>query len=398
MARPSRTFRALARLGVGASALAGKIERRRDEMMLHLSARAEALAVGGRLDARAEGAAPLAGRGFFEAVHVADRPALLAALADSLESATPGEARLRLMMSAQDAPAAFAWVRLDLFPAQADAGAFAMARLTPGDARAPADSDRFLANVSHELRTPLNAILGFSELLADRELAPRDPDKRREYARIIHESATHLLALVNLVLDASKVEAGKFELNPEPFPLRPLIESCCDMLRLKATAGGVSLSCGPLDSLGLIEADKRAVKQIIANLLSNAVKFTPRGGEARISASREGAEIVLTVEDTGVGIARELLARIGEPFFQAHADYDRHFEGAGLGLSLVRGLVGLHGGAVRIQSAPGKGTRVIVRLPAGGVAIGRIGGPIEAEYLDVPNKDRELGPKERKIA
>jgi len=148
--------------------------------------------------------------------------------------------------------------------------------------------------------------------------------------------------------------------------LAPLIESCCDMLRLKADAGGVRLDCGALGGLGSIVADKRAIKQIIANLLSNAVKFTPQGGYALIAAGREGSDVVVRVEDNGVGIAKELLARIGEPFFQAHADYDRHFEGAGLGLSLVRGLVGLHGGAMLIHSAPGAGTCVTVRLPVAG--------------------------------
>ena len=161
------------------------------------------------------------------------------------------------------------------------------------------------------------------------------------------------------------VEAGKFELNTEDFALKPLLESCRDMLRLKANSGGVDLVCGPLDGLGEIVADRRAVKQIVANLLSNAVKFTPKGGTARISAVREGGEFIFVVEDNGVGIDPEVLARIGEPFFQAHADYDRHFEGAGLGLSLVRGLVGLHGGSMRIESAPGVGTRVTVRMPSG---------------------------------
>jgi cell cycle sensor histidine kinase DivJ len=250
--------------------------------------------------------------------------------------------------------------------------------------------------VSHELRTPLNAILGFSEMLADRDLSPRDPLKQREYAKIIHESASHLLALVNLVLDASKVEAGKFELNPESFALRPLIESCCDMLRLRADGGGVALACGPFEELGSLVADKRAVKQIIANLLSNAVKFTPRGGQARIWAKSDDNDVILVVEDTGVGIPTELLERIGEPFFQAHAAYDRNFEGAGLGLSLVRGLVGLHGGGLAIQSAPDLGTRVTVRLPK---ASARDAAPIARAVFDRTRRD-DACPRaqERKIA
>jgi len=381
--------------------LAGLSDRGRDETLLALNARAHVLSVAGEGAAFGGRSAALMGRGFFEAVHVADRPKVLGAVADAMGKRSSVMVALRIDLSPPDAPAAFADASLTVHPCTG--GANALARLdvdlVRAHARPRSDSDRFLANVSHELRTPLNAILGFSELLADRDLSPRDPDKRREYAKIIHESAQHLLALVNLVLDASKVEAGKFELNPEPFALGPLIEGCCDMLRLKADAGGVRLDCGATVGLGMIVGDKRAIKQIVANLLSNAVKFTPQGGRAAIAAVREGADVVVTVEDNGVGIAKDLLGRIGEPFFQAHTDYDRHFEGAGLGLSLVRGLVGLHGGAIFIQSAQGAGTRVTVRLPIAGAVARAIVAPIAAEASGASRTGAQnVSREERKIA
>lgn len=383
--------------------MAGNIQRPRNELLLSLTIRAEVVAAGGQLDGCLPDPAALLRRGFFEAVHVADRPSLLAAVADSVHLAVFRQLKLRLLAQSHGAPDSFVPLTFTVHPATGVGGVAALAKLTQSDTGARdasnSDADRFLANVSHELRTPLNAILGFSELLADGELSPRDPLKRREYAKIIHEFASHLLALVNLVLDASKVEAGKFELNPEPFALRPLIESCCDMLRLRADGGGVALTCGPFEELGSLVADKRAVKQIIANLLSNAVKFTPRGGTARITAMANGDDITLFVEDTGVGIPTELLDRVGEPFFQAHTAYDRHFEGAGLGLSLVRGLVGLHGGSIAIQSTPDLGTRVTVRLPKAGIGAGVDVTNVAAPSFDQIRRDNTtLAEQERKIA
>jgi cell cycle sensor histidine kinase DivJ len=217
--------------------------------------------------------------------------------------------------------------------------------------------------VSHELRTPLNAILGFSEILGDAKLAPPEPAKRIEYARIIHSSAEHLLSVVNLVLDMSKIEAGKFEILAEPFELEPLVKDCCDMLRLKAENGKVGLVRAETDFLVELVADKRACRQILLNLLSNAVKFTPPEGRVAIGAYVADSMIHIHVSDTGIGIAAQDLPRLGEPFFQVRSNYDRSYEGAGLGLSLVRGLVGLHGGALWLESSPGVGTRVTVRLP-----------------------------------
>jgi cell cycle sensor histidine kinase DivJ len=223
--------------------------------------------------------------------------------------------------------------------------------------------DRLLANMSHELRTPLNAILGFSEILGTPDLAPCDPAKRLEYARIIHASAEHLLAVVNLVLDMSRIEAGKFAVAPEPLELESLLRECCDMLRLRAGNGKVEIVTAPLPEGLEIVADKAACRQILVNLLSNAVKFTPPNGRVVIEASVEGEAARISVTDTGIGIRPEDLPRLGDPFFQVRSGYDRSYEGAGLGLSLVRGLVGLHDGSLLLESSHGVGTRVTAALP-----------------------------------
>ena len=223
--------------------------------------------------------------------------------------------------------------------------------------------DRLLANVSHELRTPLNAILGFAEILGDPELAPSDPAKQREYAKIIHASADHLLSMVNLILDTSKIAAGTFRILPEPFALEPLIADCCDMVRLKAEAGGVTLEQAPSKDVG---RTRRRQARLPANPAQSArqrgqVHRSRRARRRRRGRARRQTHIF--VADTGLGIPADSLSRLGDPFFQVRNDYDRSFEGAGLGLSLVRGLVGLHGGALKVESLAGVGTRVTVRLP-----------------------------------
>ena len=327
----------------------------------------------------------LLGRGFFNRIHVADRPAYLYTIDTAAQRDETVTAMVRLRTGGCDEPI-FAWAEIRVHRFSPDAnggrdgdGAVAMSvvrNVTDAKtaeqrleaARAEAElanswKDRLLANVSHELRTPLNAILGFSEMLGDPELAPREAAKQSEYARIIHASAEHLLSMVNLILDTSKIAAGKFQIVPEPFDVAPLIADCCDMLRLKAEAGGVEIVRAATSGAGELIADKRACRQILINLLSNAVKFTKAGGRVVVGADVVGDSIHIHVTDTGIGIPAEFLPRLGDPFFQVRADYDRGFEGAGLGLSLVRGLVGLHGGALRLESVAGVGTRVTALLP-----------------------------------
>ncbi len=335
--------------------------------------------------------AELMGRNFFERIHVADRPALLKAAADAARSPDIVCTTLRLRCAAPlgNGPrgeSTFRWVeaRSRRFVADADAGPagwdnrvvsilrdVSQSRQREEEiekARAAAAEvnvwkDQFLANVSHELRTPLNAIIGFAEMLANTQLVPQDPEKRREYASIIQQSGQHLLSVVNSILDMSKIQSGAFDIRPEPFEIAPLIDLCCDMVKLKAKEGGVELVRAYPEKLDDVVGDKRACKQILINLLSNAVKFTPRGGRVSVRVRIEDAHIVIAVADTGIGIAAHDLANLGNPFFQAGASYDRPYEGTGLGLSVVRGLVGLHGGSISVESEIGKGTCVSVWLP-----------------------------------
>jgi cell cycle sensor histidine kinase DivJ len=217
--------------------------------------------------------------------------------------------------------------------------------------------------MSHELRTPLNAIIGFSEMLTKEGSLMIGPDRRYEYAHLIHESGHHLLSVVNGILDMSKIETGNFEITLEPFAPGQVIDDCCSLLRFKARESGIGLVVRLPGNLPEVVADKRSLSQIMLNLLSNAIKFTDRGGKITVSARAEGAAIMVTVEDTGVGIGAEDLPRVGDPFFQARSSYDRRHDGTGLGISIVKGLLELHGGEIQIASRLGEGTRVAVRLP-----------------------------------
>ncbi|MCB1544643.1 MAG: HAMP domain-containing histidine kinase, partial [Rhodoblastus sp.] len=195
-------------------------------------------------------------------------------------------------------------------------------------------------------------------------IVPTDAARRKEYAQIIHSSGHHLLEVVNSILDVSKIDAGSFDIVTEPFSLPPLLDQCCDMIGLKATQAQVEIVRDYPRAMDEIVADKRACKQIVINLMSNAVKFTPAGGRVTLSARPEGNNFVMSVSDTGIGIAAKDLGHIGDPFFQAHNSTTRPYEGTGLGLSLVRGLVGLHGGAISVESVVGQGTTVTISLPA----------------------------------
>ena len=169
--------------------------------------------------------------------------------------------------------------------------------------------------------------------------------------------------MINGILDMSKIETDNFEITPEPFAPGQVIAGCCDLLALRASEAGVALEKMPTGELPEMIADKRALNQILLNLLSNAIRFTDRGGKVTISACAEAGHITFVVEDNGVGINEEDMARVGEPYFQARASYDRRHGGTGLGLSIVKGLVRLHGGEIDIRSRVGEGTRVSIRLP-----------------------------------
>jgi cell cycle sensor histidine kinase DivJ len=229
--------------------------------------------------------------------------------------------------------------------------------------RANLAKSRFLATMSHELRTPLNVIIGFSEMLTKEDAMALDTTRRKDYAQLINESGHHLLAVVNGILDMSKIETGNFEITPEPFAPGRVLEGCCELLGLKARESGIELVARVPVDLPEMVADRRSLNQIMINLISNALKFTNRGGRVTVSAEVERSSLVVRVEDNGVGVREEDLPRLGDPFFQAGNAYDRRHDGTGLGLSIVRGLITLHNGELDIRSRLGEGTCVTVRLP-----------------------------------
>jgi signal transduction histidine kinase len=220
----------------------------------------------------------------------------------------------------------------------------------------------FLANMSHELRTPLNAILGFSEVLAERMFGEVN-EKQAEYLQDILSSGRHLLSLINDILDLSKVEAGRLELELGQFHLPTALDNALTLIRERATRHGITLAQAVDRAVGNIVADERKVKQIVLNLLSNAVKFTPDGGEVRLTATPAPDGITIAVSDTGIGIAPEDQAAIFEEFRQVGRDDARKQEGTGLGLTLARKFVELHGGRISVQSQVGKGTTFTFTLP-----------------------------------
>ena len=230
----------------------------------------------------------------------------------------------------------------------------------------------FLANMSHELRTPLNAINGFSEILAGEMFGPLGDRRYKEYSQDILSSGQHLLALINDILDMSKIEAGKMSLKREPIHIEDVVEDAIRLMRNRAEAVGLTLSV-KLSDLPEADADYRAIKQVLLNLLSNAIKFTPRGGKVAVSAtvieqsSFSGVpseqRVRISVSDTGIGIAKDDLLRLAQPFEQIESQLSKSQPGTGLGLALTKSLVELHDGALTMDSQPGQGTTVSFTLP-----------------------------------
>jgi signal transduction histidine kinase len=221
----------------------------------------------------------------------------------------------------------------------------------------------FLANMSHELRTPLNAIIGFSEVLNEGQAGELNP-KQREYCNEIYDSGRHLLALINDILDLSKIEAGKMTLELEDMDLGLLLQGCLVIVRERAMAHAISLKSRLAADLGGARVDARKIKQMVYNLLSNAVKFTRDNGTVVLEARRTRSDFLeFSVIDNGIGIAEKDLPRLFAPFGQLDSSLARKYEGTGLGLSMVKRLAELHGGTVSVSSVPGAGSRFTVRLP-----------------------------------
>jgi signal transduction histidine kinase len=226
----------------------------------------------------------------------------------------------------------------------------------------------FLANMSHELRTPLNAIIGFSEVLSEKMFGEVN-EKQHEYLLDIHSSGQHLLSLINDILDLSKIEAGRMELDLASTNLPMLLDNCTTLVRERASRQGLVLALEVEPGVADWVADVRKLKQVVINLLSNAVKFTPAGGRVTLRVRRLEGAVEIAVVDTGVGIAADQQALVFEEFRQAGGDYLRKSEGTGLGLSLARRFVELHGGTIRVESAPGRGSTFAFILPERVVAV-----------------------------
>jgi PAS domain S-box-containing protein len=223
---------------------------------------------------------------------------------------------------------------------------------------------QFLANMSHELRTPLNAVIGFSQLICDQAFG-QIPERYVTYAGDINSSGKLLLALINDILDMSRIEAGQQKLLEEVISVESVISDCVRMVASKAADGGVRLIVENKGPLPALRADERALKQILLNLLSNAVKFTPQGGAVTIAAEvTKDRRLDIGISDTGIGIAEDVIKDLFMPFRQADASISRRFGGSGLGLAISKKLMELHGGEISIESHPGRGTRVTLHMPA----------------------------------
>ncbi len=224
---------------------------------------------------------------------------------------------------------------------------------------------KFLANMSHELRTPLNAIIGFSEIMVAGMFGPLGGEKYSEYCNDIRQSGQYLLDVINDILDMSKIEAGRIRLDVAPFDIGPFLDDAIRVVAPRADEKQLVLTADIDDRISLM-ADQRLLKQIVLNLLSNAVKFTPEGGRVVIHARASARWVRIAIADTGIGIPKEALAKLGRPFEQVESQLTKSHQGSGLGLAIAKSLTELHGGTLQIRSTPGKGTLVLLRLPADG--------------------------------
>jgi len=235
-------------------------------------------------------------------------------------------------------------------------------RLSDEAIQANRHKSEFLANMSHELRTPLNAIIGFSEVLKERMFGDLN-DKQAEYADDIHSSGRHLLSLINDILDLSKIEAGRMELNVGEFNIPLAIDNALTLVKERASRHGIALESSIGEDVSNYVGDERKFKQIMLNLLSNAIKFTGDGGRVSVNAETIEKEISIAITDTGIGIAEEDLEHVFEEFRQVGNDVQKKTDGTGLGLALTRTFVEMHGGKINVRSETGKGSTFSFTLP-----------------------------------
>ena len=222
---------------------------------------------------------------------------------------------------------------------------------------------RFLANISHELRTPLNAIIGFSELLSDKRLNPNMTSNQSDYIRLVHQSGSHLLSVVNDLLDVSMIEVGKLQIKKSQFDICTQISSVIRIMQITASQRDIQIINDSDEAVCEVFADQRAVYQILFNLISNAIKFSHENGEVRVALKTSGKRVIFSVSDNGIGIPEDVIPKLCQPFVQAENTHARAYEGAGLGLSVVAGFVELHEGTLVINSTQGEGTCVTVDMP-----------------------------------
>ncbi len=223
----------------------------------------------------------------------------------------------------------------------------------------------FISNMSHELRTPLNTVIGFAKLVSEYDQRRLSGDQIIEYANLIHDAATHLLAVINDILDISKIQSGKYTLDAREVELGDLVNTAVAGFKANATSLGLELEAVVSPDLPAVRGDPGKLRQVLNNLISNAVKFTPPGGSVRVSAKAgEDDGAVISVRDTGVGMTEEEVKLSLTPFAQVDASHSRWREGAGLGLPIAKALVQLHGGKLKVNSSKSIGTEVIVTLPS----------------------------------
>jgi signal transduction histidine kinase len=230
--------------------------------------------------------------------------------------------------------------------------------------RANKSKSEFLANMSHELRTPLNAVIGFSQLMASEFFGAHSDKRYREYAQDIYDSGRHLLEVINDILDLSKAEAGQLQLDEDKLDINRTIAAAVRIVRVRAEEAGLALVVSGAEGEQCLWGDERKIKQILLNLLSNAIKFTPPGGCVEIFATADWRQgISVSVRDTGIGVEPDDIPKMTEPFVQLDTGVNRRYQGTGLGLSLVRAFMELHGGRLVIESTPGQGTTASIVFP-----------------------------------
>ncbi|HEV2673157.1 MAG TPA: ATP-binding protein [Aliidongia sp.] len=314
----------------------------------------------------------------FRRIHAADRPGVTLTSLEASKTAEPWRCSFRVVHAESGA---IAWLRGGFVPTLQLDGSILwdgvlvdvtllksreeeLSRTMEQAQQASRAKTEFLANMSHELRTPLNAIIGFSEIMQSELFGPLGQARYVDYARDMHNSGQHLLAIINALLDVAKIEAGQMELDERSSTIEALVEDCLPFVREKVATGELTLSVEVPESLPAMNLDPVRMRQVLLNLLSNATKFTEPGGTIVISAARSAAGgTALSIADTGIGMSAEEVAVALQPFRQVDNALSRRYEGTGLGLPLAQRLIELHGGALTIDSAPGRGTVVTVLLP-----------------------------------